>query len=79
MDDEAGQFQQEMLAQCVDELSPDDQQLVRLCYGQPHSIKQVADKLQRSVQTLYNSLSRIRHALFDCIRLRLAREQKDER
>jgi RNA polymerase sigma-70 factor (ECF subfamily) len=75
-DDEARRFQQEFLAECVDELSPDDQQLVRLCYGQQHSIKQVADTLQRSAQTLYNSLSRIRHVLFDCVRLKLTREQQ---
>ena len=72
-----GRLQQELLAECVAGLSSDDQQLVRLCYGQQRSVKQVADRLQRSVQTLYNSLSRIRHVLFDCISLKSAREQKE--
>lgn len=75
-DDEMGVFEQQILAECVNELSPDDQQVVRLRYGQQNSIKQVADTLQRSVQTLYNSLSRIRRALFDCVHLKLEQEQK---
>jgi RNA polymerase sigma-70 factor, ECF subfamily len=75
-DNEVRVFEQEILAECVDELSPDDQRLVQLCYGHQHSIKQVANRLQRSAQTLYNSLSRIRHALLDCVHLKLAREQK---
>jgi RNA polymerase sigma-70 factor, ECF subfamily len=74
--EDAGRFQQETLGECVDQLSQDDQQLVRLCYGRQYSVKQAAEELQRSVQTLYNSLSRIRHSLFECIQLRLGREQK---
>jgi RNA polymerase sigma-70 factor, ECF subfamily len=73
---EASQHHQEVLAECTNELSPADQLIVDLCYGGQDSIKEVAEKLERSPQTLYNAVSRIRRALFDCIRLRLIREQK---
>jgi RNA polymerase sigma-70 factor (ECF subfamily) len=66
---------QELLAECVDQLSAADRQLVELCYGSRDGVKEVAQKLQRSVQTLYNSLSRVRRALFDCVRLKLTREE----
>ncbi len=75
-DGEAQRFRQKMLAECVDELSPPDHELVDLCYGGQNSIKHVAEILQRSPQTLYNSVSRIRRVLFDCIRLKSIREQK---
>lgn len=75
-DAEAVQHYQEVLAECVDELPPADQHIVDLCYGGEDSIKQVAAKLQRAPKTLYNSVSRIWHILVDCIRLKLAQEQK---
>ncbi|NLX98904.1 MAG: sigma-70 family RNA polymerase sigma factor [Rhodopirellula sp.] len=58
---------EEILAECVNELPSGDQRLVRLCYGTQRSIKQVAGQLNYSTQTVYNSLSRIRRALYDCI------------
>lgn len=72
----ASQHHQEVLAECVSELSPADQQIVDLCYGGHDSIKEVSEKLNKSPQTLYNAVSRIRRALFDCIRLKLVRNQK---
>jgi RNA polymerase sigma-70 factor, ECF subfamily len=74
--DEAMQRHQEILAECVDELPPADHQIVDLCYGGQDNIKQVAAKLQRAPKTLYNAVSRIRRALFDCVRSKLTREHK---
>ncbi len=68
--------QQQLLTECVDELPSADQQLIELCYDGRHSIKQVAEELKRSAQTLYNSLSRIRHLLFDCIGRKLGEGEK---
>jgi RNA polymerase sigma-70 factor (ECF subfamily) len=65
---------QQLLAGCVNELQPFDQQLVELCYGSHRTVKQIAVELQRSVQTLYNSLSRIRRLLFACVHRKLAEE-----
>jgi RNA polymerase sigma-70 factor (ECF subfamily) len=67
---------QEILAECVDELPATDQRLVSLCYGRQLSVKQVAAELNYSAQTLYNSLSRIRRVLYDCVRLKQSVEQE---
>jgi RNA polymerase sigma-70 factor, ECF subfamily len=75
---DASQQHQELLAECVNELSPADQKIVDLCYAGQNSVKQVAETLQLSPQTLYNILSRIRRALFDCIRLKLNGGRRDE-
>lgn len=72
---DASQHHQELLAECVNELPPADQQVVDLCYGGEDSIKQIAEKMQRAPKTLYNTVSRIRRALFHCIRLKLTQEQ----
>lgn len=73
--DDAALLHQELLAKCVKELPATDRQIVEMCYGRHGGVKQVAEELQRSVQTLYNSLSRIRRVLFHCVRLKLTREQ----
>ncbi len=68
----ADEEHQQWLSECVDELPPTDRELLDLCYDGHRTIKEVAELLQRSAQTLYNSLSRIRHALFDCIQRKRA-------
>ncbi len=75
-DSDTERLRQEALAKCVDALAPDDRQLVQACYGTHDSIKEVARRMGRSAQTLYNSLSRIRRLLFDCVNLRLVRERE---
>jgi RNA polymerase sigma-70 factor, ECF subfamily len=70
------QQHQELLAECVNELSPSDKELVDQCYSSQDTVRQIAAKLQRAPQTLYNSLSRIRRVLLDCIHLKLMEEQK---
>ena len=74
--DDAHQDHQNLLAACVEELQPVDRRLVELCYGGQRTIKQYAEELQRSVQTLYNSLSRIRRLLFDCVHRKLEGEEE---
>jgi RNA polymerase sigma-70 factor, ECF subfamily len=56
------------LVKCMDRLSQPDRHLVQLCYGEEQSIKEIADRIGRPAQSTYNSLFRIRRALFDCIR-----------
>jgi RNA polymerase sigma-70 factor, ECF subfamily len=56
------------LVECMRRLSDPDRRLVQLCYGDEQSIKEVAEQIGRPVQSTYNSLSRIRRSLFDCIR-----------
>lgn len=63
------------LRRCKDVLPENDRRLIELCYTATTNIKQIAGGLGRSPQSVCNSLSRIRRALFDCIRRSL--EAKD--
>lgn len=78
-DREAVLQHQEVLAECVEQLSAVDQQIVDLCYGSQGSIKRAAEKLERAPKTLYNAVSRIRRALFNCVRGKLVEGQSDDR
>jgi RNA polymerase sigma-70 factor, ECF subfamily len=55
------------LSGCMDRLPPTDRELVASCYGKSVPVRQVADELGRSPQSVHNSLHRIRNVLLDCI------------
>lgn len=65
------------LLQCKEKLSEGDRRLIELCYASGLNITQAAQQLGRSPQSVCNSLSRIRRALFDCIQKFLEREPHD--
>ncbi len=60
------------LQHCVEKLSRDQRELLRLRYNDSGSIDSVAAAVNRSVDAVYKSLSRIRQALHDCINRTLA-------
>src|SRR5690606_20150340 len=60
------------LAACVQKLSPKDREMIDRCYEPGTRIQEVANEMGRPAGTLYKALSRIRHALFDCIELAVA-------
>jgi RNA polymerase sigma-70 factor (ECF subfamily) len=62
------------LESCRLKLSSADQQTLRACYAQGVTIKQAAVTLDRSVGSVYDSLSRIRRALLKCIERTLLSE-----
>ncbi len=64
----------ETLLHCMDRLSSDDRDLIRLCYFEKCSIKSAAERLGRTPQSVCNSLRRIRGLLFDCIQISLPPE-----
>lgn len=64
------------LRQCLDKLGARDRELVTQCYEHNTTIKSVAERIKRPVASIYNSLSRIRRALFQCIEATLAREEQ---
>lgn len=68
----------EALATCLDKLSSSDRTLIEQCYGDSdrNNIKQVAESLGRSAQSVYDALSRIRNALFRCVERTLSRESR---
>jgi RNA polymerase sigma-70 factor (ECF subfamily) len=62
----------EALAECVDRLARDQRELVREAYGGQQTIKQIAERIGRAPQTVYNRLNRIRRRLTECVEWRLA-------
>lgn len=62
------------LAQCQQKLPARDQALLALCYGAEGNACDVARQLDRPVESIYSSLSRIRRSLYQCIQRTLARE-----
>lgn len=62
------------LANCLGKLPAHERQLVDLCYGPRTPIKEVAQRLGRSSQSVCNSLRRIREKLFACVDRALAVE-----
>jgi RNA polymerase sigma-70 factor (ECF subfamily) len=53
---------------CMDRLSQGDQDLVRRCYGDRLTVRQVASQLGRSPESVHHSLRRVRTLLLQCIR-----------
>jgi RNA polymerase sigma-70 factor, ECF subfamily len=62
------------LATCREKLSQADQMLLSICYGRKGTIREAAKLIGRPVGSVYDSLSRIRSALYDCIARTLSRE-----
>jgi RNA polymerase sigma-70 factor, ECF subfamily len=62
------------LARCREKLSDTDQRLLSACYGGDQPILEAAKKIGRPVGSVYDSLSRIRRALYLCIERTLTNE-----
>lgn len=60
--------QRAALTVCVNKLRQRDQDLLQACYGGSFAIREVACKWDRSIQSIHNSLSRIRRTLQACVR-----------
>ena len=60
------------LEHCKEKLSPKDQEMLEACYARNTTIKKAADQLDRPVESVYDSLSRIRRALAECIEHQLS-------
>jgi RNA polymerase sigma-70 factor, ECF subfamily len=60
------------LMQCLSKLKPKDRELIQQRYARGENGKSVAKVLGRPVNSIYQSLGRIRRSLFECINRRLA-------
>ncbi len=58
---------QRLLAECYDQLAPQDRQLIDLRYQPGATTKSVAGAVGRSVDAVYKALNRIHEQLLDCI------------
>lgn len=57
----------QLLSGCIDKLPPQHRDLLRLRYTEGQSIEAIAAKVGRTLDAVYRVLSRIRHALHDCV------------
>src|SRR5262245_8757996 len=73
MTDDEQADRREALSRCVEKLAPADRALLTECYADPAGVHAAAARRNRSPHSVYNSLRRIRQALFDCVTRTLAR------
>jgi RNA polymerase sigma-70 factor, ECF subfamily len=62
------------LLACLSRLAPADRELIRQRYAPSETGKSLARKLGRPANSVYQSLSRIRRALMECVKRRMAAE-----
>jgi len=65
----------EALSKCLQKLSPTNRKVVHLRYHEALSGIEVAKRINRKVDTLYQMLARIHRRLRDCVTQRLAGDQ----
>jgi RNA polymerase sigma-70 factor (ECF subfamily) len=73
--DDEREDRREALGRCLDKLRERDRTLLEECYADSGGVNEVAERLGRVPQSVYNSLRRIRKSLFECIRRTLAQEE----
>ena len=73
LSDEELEDRRECLASCIDKLRQRDRDLVLNCYGEDNGVQAAAEAQGRSPQSIYNSLRRIRLALYQCIQSAMVR------
>jgi RNA polymerase sigma-70 factor (ECF subfamily) len=66
------------LAKCVAKLRERDRQLLTECYDESSGVNQAARRRGRSPQSVYNSVRRIRRALYECIARTMTNEARPE-
>lgn len=64
----------EALRKCLDRLTPNNREIVRLRYFEGRGGAEVAQALGRKLETVYQALARIHKTLGDCVKQRLASE-----
>lgn len=66
------ELRREALSDCLRNLKPVDRELIQARYSPGENGLRVADHLGRPANSVYQSIGRIRKALFDCVTRRLA-------
>lgn len=69
-----GDSRKQALQKCLGKLSDEQLTLIRQRYSDGDSLVDLAEQLDRTVNSLYKSLQRIRKALADCVTGRMAEE-----
>ena len=66
----------EALGQCLEKLPKKERDMVRCRYRGGGSVKSAAEELGRSTHAIYKALMRVRQTLHDCVRIKLAMEER---
>lgn len=66
---------EDALLACLEQLTSRNRDLIRRCYAGKHTIRRVAEELNRSAVSVYKSVQRIRLTLHQCIERRLSVEE----
>jgi RNA polymerase sigma-70 factor, ECF subfamily len=64
------------LRRCKTKLSTPDEELLELQYAEDLGSRQIADRLQRTQQSVCQSLKRIRRWLLECVQMELSRQDR---
>ncbi len=64
------------LAGCIGKLPAGQRDLLRLRYNEGLGVDAISKRIDRTVEAVYRALSRIRHALHECVSQTLARENR---
>jgi RNA polymerase sigma-70 factor, ECF subfamily len=70
--DDAGSPALEALRKCLERLTPNNQEIVRLRYFEGRAGAAVAEAMGRKLDTVYQALARIHKTLGECVKQRLA-------
>lgn len=66
--------QQEALAHCIETITANNRELLRLRYFERRACDEVASIMGRKLETIYQALARLHKTLGDCVRARLQQE-----
>ena len=62
---------QEALGQCIDQMTPNNREMLRLRYFERRNCSEVAAIMGRKIETVYQALARLHKTLGECVRARL--------
>jgi RNA polymerase sigma-70 factor, ECF subfamily len=71
------QVRLDALRDCKEKLGENDRRLLDACYGNTLTFRETAIQLGKSPKSVYDSLRRIRGVLMECIKDRLAKQERD--
>ncbi len=75
--DEHYSARSEALRHCMDQLRPDDRELLQERYRRQITSKELAKQFNRPVNTVYKTLQRTRRQLHDCVERTITRETRE--
>ncbi|MEY5025430.1 MAG: hypothetical protein RLZZ244_958 [Verrucomicrobiota bacterium] len=58
----------EVLERCLRKVTPNNRKLLRMRYFEEHSCSEVAQRMQRKIESVYQALARIHKTLGECMR-----------